>query len=529
MSIGTITVRKLIQSVTEGEIRIPAFQRDFVWEPDRVQFLMDSLYKKFPVGTLLLWRTKETLEHDKMLGPFNLPNPKKEYPIEYVLDGQQRITSIFSVFQTELNKSPNKNITWLDIYFDLDANQDAQDSQFIALHPNEVKANHIPLNILFDIKKYGSFVRNFPDQNRIEEIDKLQAAFQDVQIPTETVEVTDHSSIAIIFERVNRGGVPLDTYQLLSAWTWSGDFDLRAKFDELGDDLDDHGYKELADEPDLLLKCCAAVINDDASAKSIIELNGTDVRLKFENFKRGLLGAVDFLKRECHVVSFKNLPYKSMLIPLTRCFATTKAAGFHPSATQRAALVKWFWHSCFSRRYSNSVDTAVKSDIAAIKNLLENNITDITSRTINVSPDFFLENIFSISSVNTKTFVLMLANKNPKSFISGATVDLNKVLLSSNRREYHHIFPKDYLEKNLNLTDKGDIFPLANFAFLTKTDNASIQNSPPQIYVSRIEASQKDSILSSHFISPNGLLLSYGDFLKERTKALSDEANRLSN
>lgn len=529
MAVGTMTIRKLIQSVAEGEIRIPAFQRDFVWEPDRVQFLMDSLYKKYPVGTLLLWRTKEKLEHDRMLGPFKLPDPKKEYPIEYVLDGQQRITSIFSVFQTDLNKAPNNNINWLDIYFDIDANKDVQDSQFIALHPNEVKDNHIPLNILFDVKNYGSFVRNYPNQDRIDEIDRLQAAFQEVQLPTEIVEITDHSSIAIIFERVNRGGVPLDTYQLLSAWTWSGDFDLRAKFDELGDDLDDHGYKELSDEPDLLLKCCAAVIKDDASAKSIVELNGTEVRTQFEIFKRGLLGAVDFLKRDCLVVSFKNLPYKSMLIPLTRCFATAKSAGFHPSASQRAALVKWFWHSCFSRRYSNSVDTAVKNDISAIKNLLNNDLTDINGRLINVVPDFFIDSTFSISSVNTKTFVLMLANKRPKSFISGANVDLNSVLLSCNKREYHHIFPKDFLEKTLGYTDKSEIFPLANFAFLTKTDNASIQNAPPKVYESRIDVKKKEEILDTHFIPKDGLKLDYNNFIIERAKLLAQEANRLSN
>ncbi|WP_168400628.1 GmrSD restriction endonuclease domain-containing protein [Erwinia amylovora] len=528
MGVGTLTIRKLLQNVAEGEIRIPAFQRDFVWEPDRVQFLMDSLFKKYPVGTLLLWRTSEKLEHDKMLGPYRLPEPKKHYPVEYVLDGQQRITSIFSVFQTELKKT-NNDLHWLDIYYDLDASQNVQDSQFIALPSNEVKQNHIPLNILFDVKKYGSFVRNFPDQDRINEIDSLQAAFQEVQLPTETVEISDHSSIAIIFERVNRGGMPLDTYQLLSAWTWSGDFDLRAKFDELGDELDDHGYKDLADDADLLLKCCAAVIKDDASAKSIVALNGTDVRTQFEIFKRGLLGAVDFLRRDCSVASFKNMPYKSMLIPLAKCFATSRKAGFHPNAEQRAALVKWFWHSCFSRRYSNSVDTAVKADILAIKKLLVNDLIDIESRSVYVSPDFFLESTFSVIAVNTRIYVLMLANKRPKSFISGAPVDFSKVLISCNKREYHHIFPKDYLAKKLGVIEKKDIFPLANFAFLSKRDNASIQNTPPNEYVLRINSDKKEDILATHFISKDGLTLNYNDFLKDRAILLAQEANKLAN
>ena len=95
-------IREIIQEVLAGQIRIPAFQRGFVWEPERVAQLMDSIYKKYPFGVLLFWRTKERLRSERTLGPFELPKPRDEYPIDYVLDGQQRITSIFAVFQTDL-------------------------------------------------------------------------------------------------------------------------------------------------------------------------------------------------------------------------------------------------------------------------------------------------------------------------------------------------------------------------------------------------------------------------------------------
>ena len=92
MSVASVTIRKLLERVSKGEIRIPAFQREFIWEPDRVQFLMDSIYKGYPIGTLLLWRTKEQLQSDRDLGPYTLPDPEEQYPIDYVLDGQQRLT-----------------------------------------------------------------------------------------------------------------------------------------------------------------------------------------------------------------------------------------------------------------------------------------------------------------------------------------------------------------------------------------------------------------------------------------------------
>src|SRR3954469_3391758 len=110
----TITIREILDQILRGQIRIPAFQRGFVWEPDRVAYLMDSIYKVYPFGSLLFWRTREKLKFERDLGPFVLPEPKADYPVDYVLDGQQRVTSIFGVFQSEL-EMVNRN-SWLNIF-----------------------------------------------------------------------------------------------------------------------------------------------------------------------------------------------------------------------------------------------------------------------------------------------------------------------------------------------------------------------------------------------------------------------------
>lgn len=527
MAIATVTIRQLLQRIADGEIRIPAFQREFVWEPDRVQFLMDSIFKGYPIGTVLFWRTKEKLSYDRDLGPFTLPEPKKEYPIDYVLDGQQRLTSIFSTFQTDLKKNPNTTVNWTDIYFDLDASPSAQDSQFVALTSTELKTQHVPLRVLFDVTEFGKLTRTITDQAQLKRVDQLQTVFKEALIPVETVETEEHSKIAIIFERINRGGVPLDTYQLLSAWTWSGDFDLRTKFEELSNDLDEVGYNDLREDPDLLLKCCAAVVRNDASAHAIIDLKGAEVRDSFAVLRNGVLGAIDFLRRDCGVASFKVLPYKSMIIPLARCFATDKAAGFHPDAKQRKSLRRWFWHSCFSRRYSNSVDTALSQDIAAIQQLLAGNTADLDKRNFKVEPGYFTDNTFLLTAVNTKVFVLLLAQAKPKSFISSADVDLENVLVTCNRTEFHHIFPKNYLLTKENITDRSQQFMLANFAFLSQTDNRSIQDKAPAEYLKMIPPASKDSVLASALIPEGGLEMSYKDFIAARSGLLAARANEL--
>ena len=149
---------------------------------------------------------------------------------------------------------------------------------------------------------------------------------------------------------------------------------------------------------------------------------------------------------------------------ITTFFATDKANGILYNEKQRAVLVRWFWRCCFSRRYSSGVNDAQEIDIENMKKLRKNSNYDICDFKCSISTSFFVENQFSIGAANTKTFILMLANKTPRSFISGAKVDLRKTLKISTSREFHHIFPDKYLQR-LGYTKK-DIYYLANFCFL---------------------------------------------------------------
>src|SRR3954463_7879490 len=100
-----------------GNIRIPSFQRGFVWDADRVAHLMDSIYKGFPFGNLLFWRTKTPLKTERKLGPYSLPPNDPDYPIDYILDGQQRATSIFGVFQSALQPDVDEDESIFQICF----------------------------------------------------------------------------------------------------------------------------------------------------------------------------------------------------------------------------------------------------------------------------------------------------------------------------------------------------------------------------------------------------------------------------
>jgi hypothetical protein len=273
---AALFIEEIIGKLKRGELRIPAFQRGFVWSPDDVSFLMDSIYKGFPFGSVLLWRTKIKLAQERDLGPFKVPEPTADFPIDYVLDGQQRLTSILGVFATSLPKS--NTVEWKDIYFDLIAPEDSQSSQFAALEKHEMDpVRHFPLNIVFDSGEFRRATSKF-DDTQAAKVDQLQKRFQQAQFPFYMVETEEKDKIAIVFERINRKGVPLDTFQLLTAWTWSEDFELKQQFEELAAELEPFGFSDIGEDTNLILRCAAAVIAGRESAESLLGINGAEVR-----------------------------------------------------------------------------------------------------------------------------------------------------------------------------------------------------------------------------------------------------------
>ena len=100
-----------------------------------------------------------------------------------------------------------------------------------------------------------------------------KAVFKERQIPLEMFESQDRMTVALIFERVDRQGVPLDTFQLLSAWTWSEEFQLKEQFADLADELRPFGFADLGEDINLILRCCAAILTSDAAPEELLRLN----------------------------------------------------------------------------------------------------------------------------------------------------------------------------------------------------------------------------------------------------------------
>ena len=144
-----------------------------------------------------------------------------------------------------------------------------------------------------------------------------------------------------------------------------------------------------------------------------------------------------------------NLPYETLLIPLSVFFANKGNKHFYYDNSQRQALISWFWRVSFSRRYSSGTNSNINKDIQNILILKKNpSSTDIQNIAINLQDIFFISNKFSMNSVNTKSFILLLAQLNPRSFISGSKITLSNVLKEYNKKWQNE--NKDYVKQKKN-------------------------------------------------------------------------------
>ena len=515
------TVRKSIDKLIDGTVRIPGFQRPFVWEPQRAALLMDSIYKQYPVGSLLLWRTKHRLKTERKLGVFQLPPPDADYPVDYVLDGQQRLTSVFSTFQTTLKPTDSEADVWLPIYYDFLAEEDAQDSRFVALKPEDALPDkYFPLSVFLDPVAF-SRATSALTESRQEEIVRVQARFTESLIPVQTFESEDRTSVAIVFERVNRMGIELDIFQLLTAWTWSEEFDLQQRFAALAEEFEDFGFEQVGDDPDLMLRCAAAVLQRDPSPTSLVNVNGSDVRAAFDGVARAIRRAIDFVRTNFHARDVRLLPYSALLIPLAAFFSVRPSASVRD--TERKTLTKWFWRACFSHRYSGNPQRNIRRDIEEAVKLREGKKSALADIPGPTDADFFRSHRFSIRTVATKSFILLLAHYHPRSFLSGQPIAVEKVLSEPNRHEYHHCYPK------AKLTDRPpeDVNALANFAIISRAENREISDKLPSEYRSLMPA-DPSKIMASAAIPTSLFKDDFRKFMYDRTRMLWERVIELT-
>lgn len=185
-----------------------------------------------------------------------------------------------------------------------------------------------------------------------------------------------------------------------------------------------------------------------------------------------------------------------------------------------------FWRTCFSGRYTSQTRKTTIGDIEQIALLKQGKANTFDFIDAKVEPEFFYTSSFRVGAAATKTFVLLLANNDPQSLLSGKSIDLDKVLQRYNRSEFHHIYPRAFLRDG-GIPD-AQINVLGNFCFLSAAENKNIGKKRPSVYVSDLGLpATRAATLATAFCDMAEFNDDYIPFLKARCARLAQFASKL--
>ncbi|NOG31768.1 DUF262 domain-containing protein [Halomonas sp. TBZ9] len=298
-------IDRLIRRIDEGDIKIPAFQRGYVWNQSQVIELLESVVAEFPIGSVLLWNTEEKLKSTRNIAGYKIPERGENYPVNYALDGQQRMASIYGVFSQQTVQEPddtgyNPNPDIFEISYDFIS------SSFVP--NNEVKNADaaIPLRSLLDVQTLIPALGSL-DSKYHQRAQSLASQFLNYEVPVVTIENRNREDVGLIFERINNTGTKLGPLDLMTAWTWTDDFHLLEASNSLLGELEDKGFGGIKHK--VILQIISGVIQETTISKNILNLKGEDVRDNWDRIVDAIKKAIDFLATDLKCLHLDFLPY----------------------------------------------------------------------------------------------------------------------------------------------------------------------------------------------------------------------------
>lgn len=437
----------LFSDIDDGRIKIPQFQRDFVWSKEQTAKLIDSIIKGFPMGTFILWKTQERLRHIRNVGNIELPDPNSGDYTYYVLDGQQRITSLYAVRKGVRITRDRKEVDYKDISIDLSI-EVSQEEEVVFAEAKEGQPTISVYKLLNAgiaelAKEYGDYLDAVSEyKTRLESYD-----FSTVVIDNYSIDIACE-----IFTRINTGGRDLTLFEIMVAKTYDQErnFDLSEKYKELvsseseSRNLASAGYDSIP--PVTILQCVSASIREDVTRKTILKLDKQEFINQWDNVISALYKAIDYLRSHVGVSVSRILPYNAILVPLTWFFGKTKNRSI--TSREDKLLKQYIYYAALTHRFTSSADTKVSVDIKRMADILNGDNPDYKGELPNFTKEDLIKEWFSVGNATSKMIICLLSEHDPKSFLSNGKIILdNSYLKVSSSKNYHHFFPKSFLKK----------------------------------------------------------------------------------
>lgn len=518
-------VSTILDHIDSGHMALPQFQRGYVWNRDQVRGLFDSLYHRYPVGGLLVWvAPSETADHR---GGDQLPPGV----VKLLLDGQQRITSIYGVVR---GKPPRffegKAASFTGLWF----NVATETFEFYQAQKMKGDPQWIDVTALFGqgFSSLGTLIARFSDSTASADgtascVSRLSRLLGIVDIDLHEEEVTGGDKtldiVVEIFNKANTGGTKLSKGDLALAKICSQWPEGRQTMNVSLERWARCGYNFGLD---WLLRSVNTVLTGEAKFSFLHDKTAQQVQ-------EGLRTAVKRVDTCLNLIDGRlGLDHDRVLFGRYAIPVMVRYLDQHSGVLgvkERDKLLFWYVEAAMWGRFSGSTETYIDQDLAALEadrggldKLLEQ--LRLWHGGLAVVPGNFSG--WSLGARFYPLLYLMTRMGGARDWGHGALPLKVGMLGKLNRLEVHHIFPKGQLYK-LGYS-RSDVNALANFCFLTKETNLELSDRLPEEYFASVEEHWPGA-LSSQWV-PNDPALwrldRYNDFLAARRELLAAEANR---
>jgi hypothetical protein len=511
MRTTTADIRTLIDKIDRDELRLPEIQRGYVWKPPKVAGLVDSLYRHYPTGSLLFWETDEDVIERKP--SIEGPNVKRLGKPQYLIDGQQRLTSLHRVF---------KGHEGAQIVFNVETEKFQNESAATKKDPRWVR--------VYDILGESADVFGVVEvlQERLPHIDRKDIwtrldglrKIGDYSYWIEIVENLPYEDVADIFVRVNSRGVTLRAVDLALA-TLSARWRVGVieKLESEAEKWSGMGYPAI--DVAFLARSLAALATDAGGFRGFASASVDALESGWGRTQRGVEHLVHLLKNNAGIATSELLPSNNALIPLVVFLGSRPDEAL--TTEEANSLIYWLFGAFIQARYSGSTETVLGQDLAAIRST-EPIVT--LFRNLRLFGQRLLVTADSLAGRTDRSPYFLLSYLVAKE--AGAqdwwhAVDIGTDAKGKFRLEYHHIHPRATLKASYS---KNEINDLANFAFISSTANRKISDRSPAKYFPEIS----DDQLEAHFVPLDEELRTadrFPDFVRARRELLATAMTEL--
>lgn len=548
----------LLRNIREKKLQLPDFQRGWIWDDDRIRSLLASVSLSYPIGAVMLLEIEGGGIRFQARPIEGVPLEPSSDPDELILDGQQRLTSLYqSLFQKEpvvTSDTKGRRIKrryYLDCAKALDPNADREDAivgtpedRILRNFRGEIlhdyssrelacRAEMFPLTAIFDEVERNAWQHEYltqaGTQNVMERLDRWNELFesvirhfQDYRVPVIKMgSETPKEAVCQVFEKVNTGGVALNVFELLTAMFAADDFRLRDDWDGRRRRLRENRALTGVQSTEFLQALALSVTwtkrtkmiksgipEENASAigckrKDILNLQLDEYQQSADSITAGFEKAGRLL----HGMKFftaRDIPYGTQLTPLATIMALLGETSNNEGV--RTKLVRWLWCGVFGELYGSATETRMARDVPEVLNWIRGGPVPTTITEANFSPNRLLT-LRTRNSAAYKGLYALAIQDGAEDFRTGVGID--EQVYFDERIDIHHIFPQKWCRDNGIAAGRCD--SIINKAPLSARTNRIIGGNAPSVYLSRMQHSsdindyRMDEILGSQLIDPTCL------------------------